>query len=413
MVSRKYLCSAPNPSKWDEHASALLKSLDGNREKGEELIKNTLAVLSETLEDKKKSGPGRKSNAEHALNFYEYLLNSMKEAKKNSHEQSDKKRSKKSGKNGSKSDDGVDDEASSASIVSMNSQEFLDQHNDLCEICNVGGDLLCCSTCNLVFHLKCTRPHLKVMPPDNWSCSYCVSSGVTGYKREARVRRRASAAVRVMNRMRNEQLRGGSLDSENEGSFGSSNEDNQEESDDELRKDNDGARKNEKNSNSKNTGMKQNRNLKRKREEIVSSDVDEDIKGKRRRRSRKQPTLYDPQDCPASEWQSDGVFEWKTLSASETGIPSDASSSDEDDTGTEDGESIKEDKDIEESDGNEIKQENKPKQKGNESNEDAASKTIWCNFCKDDPSIKVCCFCGCRICFGKHDGVRTTRSTIL
>jgi len=28
---------------------------------------------------------------------------------------------------------------------------------------------------------------------------------------------------------------------------------------------------------------------------------------------------------------------------------------------------------------------------------------LWCMFCLDDPTLKICAFCGCRSCFGKHD----------
>ena len=52
------------------------------------------------------------------------------------------------------------------------------QHNDLCETCGEGGELLCCSTCNLVFHLGCTRPKLAAIPDDDWCCCYCIASGV-------------------------------------------------------------------------------------------------------------------------------------------------------------------------------------------------------------------------------------------
>lgn len=47
MVARKYLCAAPHPSKWDEHAEALLKSLGGPREKREQVLKQTLETLEE------------------------------------------------------------------------------------------------------------------------------------------------------------------------------------------------------------------------------------------------------------------------------------------------------------------------------------------------------------------------------
>ncbi|KAL7554129.1 hypothetical protein ACHAWF_017521, partial [Thalassiosira exigua] len=51
------------------------------------------------------------------------------------------------------------------------------EHNDLCESCGEAGDLLCCSTCNLVFHLECTRPKLATLPMHDWSCAFCVASG--------------------------------------------------------------------------------------------------------------------------------------------------------------------------------------------------------------------------------------------
>jgi len=50
-------------------------------------------------------------------------------------------------------------------------------HNDLCETCGEAGELLCCSSCNLVFHLGCTRPKLEQVPDDDWSCPFCVASG--------------------------------------------------------------------------------------------------------------------------------------------------------------------------------------------------------------------------------------------
>jgi len=84
----------------------------------------------------------------------------------------------------------------------MNEQEFFDQHNDLCEVCNKPGELLCCATCNLVFHVGCTRPKLTEEPPDDWNCSYCVASGVLGGKKDSKKRRVASQACRDMEKMR-------------------------------------------------------------------------------------------------------------------------------------------------------------------------------------------------------------------
>jgi hypothetical protein len=50
-------------------------------------------------------------------------------------------------------------------------------HNDICECCGDLGELLCCSTCNLVYHLECTRPKLSELPEGEWSCAFCVAAG--------------------------------------------------------------------------------------------------------------------------------------------------------------------------------------------------------------------------------------------
>lgn len=50
-----------------------------------------------------------------------------------------------------------------------------DDHNEVCEVCEKGGDLLCCDTCSLVFHLGCIRPKIASIPKGKWSCAYCIS----------------------------------------------------------------------------------------------------------------------------------------------------------------------------------------------------------------------------------------------
>jgi hypothetical protein len=88
--------------------------------------------------------------------------------------------------------------------VVVNEQDFFDQHNDLCEVCNKPGEVLCCATCNLVYHVNCLRPKLKGSedPPDDWSCAYCISDGVLGGKKDGKDRRKAAQACREMERMR-------------------------------------------------------------------------------------------------------------------------------------------------------------------------------------------------------------------
>ena len=46
--------------------------------------------------------------------------------------------------------------------INLDKQFFIDQHNDLCEVCSQPGFLLCCEKCNLVFHMHCVE--LQVGP---------------------------------------------------------------------------------------------------------------------------------------------------------------------------------------------------------------------------------------------------------
>ncbi len=425
----------------------------------------------------KRTGPGRKSNAEHAINFYEYVLQLNTQDDEN--------------KSTAKDDTDDNDDG-----LSMDSQEFLDQHNDLCELCNEGGDLLCCSTCNLVFHLGCTRPKLTKVPKnDRWSCSFCIASGVTGHKREARTRRRAAAAVRQMARLRKEMKRGSEekiddednergneqdkndCDADNDGdndidcdAEGDADGDNDIDCDAEGDADNDAE--NDTDNDADSTGKGDDENACEEEDEDTGGDAGNDeieegeqsgedgndtsqiaatptnedkttmdaeattendadqeatknehsdhdgpspsikrtlpseenedeeaaeSRARRVRRSRRQPILYNPQTCPASEWQSDGVFEWKTLSQSEKGVSDSAEGSDGDE---------KDDTNRKMEATKDSNNKETPRKKGNDDTaEDEHAGPIWCTFCNDDPSIPVCCFCACRVCFGKHDGV--------
>ena len=63
---------------------------------------------------------------------------------------------------------------SSSSSSSSKRNRLKDHHNEICEVCEKGGDLICCDSCTIVFHLKCIRPKMKVVPKGVWSCAYCV-----------------------------------------------------------------------------------------------------------------------------------------------------------------------------------------------------------------------------------------------
>lgn len=302
--------------------------------------------------------PGRKTHAEHAISFYRHVLNlneddaaSDQADEGNGGEDESKSRKRHANKR--------KPETEGDSVLSIDSDEFLSQHNDFCEVCSGAGELICCSTCNLVFHLKCIRPPTTRLPPDHWSCAYCVSAGVKGHAKEARTRRRAAAAAREMTRLKH-----GVRTSDSEDADGKPK----------TKKRKRGASEKQPSETAGEAPQEddmEDGKVKTKRQKVDDDlSAEEDVEGieERPRRPRRQPTLYDPQAGAASRWQSDGAIEWKTK-----GHEKDASV---------DGYNNESSDDEEESD-----------------------QQIWCNFCEDDPSIAVCCFCACRVCFGKHDSV--------
>ena len=87
--------------------------------------------------------------------------------------------------------------------VFLNEQDFFNQHNDYCEVCNQPGKkVLCCATCNLVFHVNCVRPKLQEEPPNDWKYAYCCAAGVMGGKKHGKVQLKSTQARREMEWMR-------------------------------------------------------------------------------------------------------------------------------------------------------------------------------------------------------------------
>ena len=43
-----------------------------------------------------------------------------------------------------------------------------------CALCGLGGFVLCCETCDKMFHLKCADPPLKDVPKNDWFCQLCT-----------------------------------------------------------------------------------------------------------------------------------------------------------------------------------------------------------------------------------------------
>lgn len=48
-------------------------------------------------------------------------------------------------------------------------------HQDYCEVCQQGGEIILCDTCPRAYHLVCLDPELEKAPEGKWSCPHCVS----------------------------------------------------------------------------------------------------------------------------------------------------------------------------------------------------------------------------------------------
>ncbi|UYV68737.1 CHD5 [Cordylochernes scorpioides] len=47
-------------------------------------------------------------------------------------------------------------------------------HQDYCEVCQQGGEIILCDTCPRAYHLVCLDPDLEEPPEGKWSCPHCV-----------------------------------------------------------------------------------------------------------------------------------------------------------------------------------------------------------------------------------------------
>jgi hypothetical protein len=63
-------------------------------------------------------------------------------------------------------------------------------HQDYCEVCQQGGEIILCDTCPKAYHLVCLDPELEQAPEGDWSCPECTKNGIT-----IRSRQVAAAAV--------------------------------------------------------------------------------------------------------------------------------------------------------------------------------------------------------------------------
>ncbi|XP_037904696.1 chromodomain-helicase-DNA-binding protein Mi-2 homolog [Hermetia illucens] len=51
------------------------------------------------------------------------------------------------------------------------------EHQDYCEVCQQGGEIILCDTCPRAYHLVCLEPELEEAPEGKWSCPHCEADG--------------------------------------------------------------------------------------------------------------------------------------------------------------------------------------------------------------------------------------------
>ena len=67
-------------------------------------------------------------------------------------------------------------------------------HQDYCEVCQQGGEIILCDTCPKAYHLVCLDPELEQAPEGDWSCPECAKNGITIKTRQAAAAAAARAA---------------------------------------------------------------------------------------------------------------------------------------------------------------------------------------------------------------------------
>jgi chromodomain-helicase-DNA-binding protein 4 len=51
------------------------------------------------------------------------------------------------------------------------------EHQEFCEVCQQGGEIILCDTCPRAYHLVCLDPELDEAPEGKWSCPHCETNG--------------------------------------------------------------------------------------------------------------------------------------------------------------------------------------------------------------------------------------------
>jgi chromodomain-helicase-DNA-binding protein 4 len=84
-----------------------------------------------------------------------------------------------------------------AKLKSGDDEFDADQHQDYCDVCQAGGEIILCDTCPKAFHLVCLEPELEEAPEGEWFCPHCEKDGVAAAKKAQNAEALAKAAVDI------------------------------------------------------------------------------------------------------------------------------------------------------------------------------------------------------------------------
>lgn len=62
------------------------------------------------------------------------------------------------------------------SVETEDGDGYETDHQDYCEVCQQGGEIILCDTCPRAYHMVCLDPDMEKAPEGKWSCPHCVST---------------------------------------------------------------------------------------------------------------------------------------------------------------------------------------------------------------------------------------------
>lgn len=68
--------------------------------------------------------------------------------------------------------------ASFPSAGGSDNEGYETDHQDYCEVCQQGGEIILCDTCPRAYHLVCLEPEMEDAPEGKWSCPHCEGEGI-------------------------------------------------------------------------------------------------------------------------------------------------------------------------------------------------------------------------------------------